>query len=90
MLSCKETAELVSRRLDAGLPLGTRLKVRIHLLLCVYCRHYEAQLKFLRELLRRRETLEAARDGAPGLSPEARARIAATVRQALAATPNPE
>lgn len=45
MLSCKETTALASHRLDEELPLSMRMKMWMHLLICVYCRDYVKQLK---------------------------------------------
>jgi hypothetical protein len=45
MLSCKETTALASHRLDGKLPLSMRIKMWMHLLICVYCRDYAKQLK---------------------------------------------
>jgi len=48
MLSCKETAVLVSRAQDLQLSWGERLAVRLHLFVCDGCRQFVRQLRFLR------------------------------------------
>lgn len=48
MLSCKETAVLVSRACDRRLSWGERLAVRLHLFICDGCRQFVRQLRFLR------------------------------------------
>jgi hypothetical protein len=53
MLNCKEASQLVSRQLDEPLPLGRRIELRLHLLLCVACRRFEQQAALLREAMRR-------------------------------------
>ncbi len=53
MLTCRETARLVSKGLDTRLTLRERWQVRLHLRLCEACRSYRAQLRRLRSLLRR-------------------------------------
>jgi hypothetical protein len=53
MLNCKEASRLMSRRLDEPLPLGRRLALRLHLLLCDACRHFDRQTVLLREAMRR-------------------------------------
>ena len=53
MLTCQETARLVSKGLDTRLTLRERWQVRLHLRLCDACRSYRAQLRRLREILRR-------------------------------------
>src|SRR5260221_2811769 len=46
--SCKEVARLQSEALDRKLPLFRRIGLRVHLLLCKWCRRYGEQLAFLR------------------------------------------
>ncbi len=53
MLTCRETARLVSKGLDTRLTLRERWQVRLHLRLCEACRSYRAQLRRLRAILRR-------------------------------------
>ncbi len=47
MLTCEETAQLVSERLDRTLTLRERLMLRLHLFGCDLCNRYARQLKFL-------------------------------------------
>ncbi|HEX9850000.1 hypothetical protein [Candidatus Deferrimicrobium sp.] len=77
MLSCKDVTRLISESMDHSLPLGKRVGVRFHLLICKFCARYERQLLLIRETVRR---LVATEDG-PGeshgesLSEEAKGRI---------------
>lgn len=48
MLSCKESAELMSQGLDRSLGLRERISLRLHLLMCHGCRNARQQLKFIR------------------------------------------
>jgi hypothetical protein len=48
MLNCREATRLISQSLDAKLPWHRRLALRFHLLYCIWCRRYAAQLQFLR------------------------------------------
>lgn len=76
MLSCKEVSRLVSRSLDHPLPIGNRLAVRMHLMICKLCSRYRRQLLFLRQATRHLpEHLDAT--AAPPLSDEAKQRIRA-------------
>lgn len=43
-MHCLESARLLSERRDHALPLGKRIGLRLHLLLCVLCRAYQKQL----------------------------------------------
>jgi len=73
-LNCPEMSRLASQSLERPLPLGTRLKVRLHFLICVWCKRYFKQLKFLHDAAphfhEHAETLPNR-----GLSAEARQRI---------------
>ncbi len=46
--SCKEAARLQSDALDRSLPFRQRFGLRVHLLLCKWCRRYGEQIAFLR------------------------------------------
>jgi hypothetical protein len=52
LLSCKEASELISLALDHPLPIGKRLLVRIHLVICRLCSNYRRQLQFLHRIIR--------------------------------------
>ena len=73
MLSCKDVTQLLSESMDASLPIGKRIGVRLHLLICKFCLRYKRQLLLIRETARRL----AATEDVPGetLSAEARDRI---------------
>jgi hypothetical protein len=57
--------------MDAKLPWHQRLAVRFHLLYCVWCRRYAAQIQFLRKATGGLAT-EAANASASQLSEEAK------------------
>ena len=66
--------------MDAKLPWPQRMAVRIHLLYCVWCRRYAAQVRFLRRATRQyTDRLDDAADAK--LSGEARQRIQAKLRK---------
>jgi len=52
MLNCREATRLISQSMDTKLPWPRRLAMRVHLLYCVWCRRYAAQLQFLRKATR--------------------------------------
>ena len=78
--SCREAVRLQSDALDRPLSPRQRLGLRIHLILCRWCRRYGGQIKFLRT---------AARDGvehdvlrmSAALPPEVRERIKRSLRE---------
>jgi hypothetical protein len=82
MLSCKDVTRLISESMDRSLPLGKRIGVRIHLLMCQLCARYEQQLLLIRETVRRLAAAEEQPGGPPEetLSEEARARIMKSLR----------
>lgn len=78
--TCKETTELASRAMDEHLPFGDRIAMRMHLAICKNCMRFTRQLHEMRRLFRS-ET--AANDDAPGLTPDARQRIASELQSRL-------
>lgn len=77
LFTCRDMSHLLSDGMDRTLPLHTRLRMRLHLQICVLCRRYRQQLSLIRSALRKGDTHlhEDNRTDAPGLSPEAKARI---------------
>src|SRR2546422_10882611 len=71
---CKEATRLQSGALDRKLPFRQRFGLRLHLLLCGWCRRYGKQIRFLRDAAREHPD-EMARPVPQKLSGEARARI---------------
>ncbi|UTV79795.1 hypothetical protein MQE22_07060 [Acidithiobacillus sp. YTS05] len=49
MMTCKEAAQSISRNQDLRLPLGERIKLRMHLLFCASCRQYDRQVRWLHQ-----------------------------------------
>jgi len=82
MLSCRDVTQLISRSMDASLPVGKRIGVRVHLLICRFCARYEKQLLLIRETVRRVAAAEELPGGpsAEALSEEARGRIRQSLR----------
>ena len=52
MLSCKESARLLSQGLDRDLAFGERVALRVHLVICRGCRNASDQFNFLRSAVR--------------------------------------
>lgn len=82
MFNCKKVSRLVSESLDRKLPLYQRMGIRIHLLICKFCRRFQQQLMLIREILRAEALYE---DTEPYLSlpPEAQKRIKRFLRNNL-------
>ena len=49
---CPEVARLLSLGMDKPLPLTTRIKLRVHYLMCSFCERYAKQLKYMRTVAR--------------------------------------
>ena len=47
--NCAEMSRLASRSLEQPLSMRTRLKMRLHYLICAWCKRYFKQLTFLHE-----------------------------------------
>jgi hypothetical protein len=77
MLSCKDVTRLLSESMDRSLPIGKRVGVRLHLLICTFCARYKRQLLLIRETARRFAAIDDARGSLAGesLSEEAKERI---------------
>ena len=52
ILSCMETARLLSQGEDRKLGFGERVALRVHLAICKGCRNVDAQFKFLRSAVK--------------------------------------
>ncbi|MEO6738727.1 MAG: zf-HC2 domain-containing protein, partial [Chthoniobacteraceae bacterium] len=70
---CHDMSRLSSQALDARLPWTTRFRMRIHYLICAWCRRYRAQLALLRRAVSRLGN--SAPEAGPSLPPDARERI---------------
>lgn len=72
--NCAEMSRLTSQSFETALPVSTRLKMRLHSLICVWCKRYRNQLNFLRgAALRLDEHADQPTDR--GLSAEAKQRM---------------
>jgi len=82
MLSCKDVTLLISRSMDASLPIGKRIGVRVHLLMCQLCARYKQHLLLIRNTVRHLMETADTPVGPYGmtLSEEARDRIRKSLR----------
>ncbi len=71
---CTEILRLASQSLEQPLSFRTRLKMRLHFLICVWCERYDKQLKFLHRACSHASHPDEILPGR-GLSAEARQRI---------------
>jgi hypothetical protein len=47
---CREVVRLLSQSMEINLPLTTRIKIRFHYLICVWCYRYGKQIRVLRKV----------------------------------------
>lgn len=71
---CTEITRLASQSFEQPLSFRTRLKMRLHFLICVWCKRYHHQLIFLHHAGAHADHQDKALPGR-GLSPGARQRI---------------
>src|SRR5438094_6726020 len=50
--TCPEVTRILSLGMDKELPLTTRIKLRVHYLMCSFCERYMKQLKYIRQVSR--------------------------------------
>ena len=87
MLNCRQTTRLISQSMDTNLSWPRRLAVKLHLLYCVWCRRYAAQLKLLSKATRKLPPEEVALPS-QNLSREAKEQMQARLQQALKGHPH--
>lgn len=80
--TCREMTRLLSDAMDRPLPLKTRVKMRLHFLICKWCERYKNQLRFLRQAVRRHpEQIGSDNLATPSLSSDAKDRLKRTLRE---------
>jgi predicted anti-sigma-YlaC factor YlaD len=50
--NCKDTTQIVSESMDHRISILKQCKIKFHLELCEFCRHYREQLEAIRDLAR--------------------------------------
>ena len=53
MITCREVSRLVSRMQDGELAWWQRMRLSMHLAVCVACARFERQIRFLRVAMRK-------------------------------------
>ena len=78
--TCAEMSRLASQSLDQPLPVGLRLRMRLHYLICVWCWRYLKHLRFLHRAAPRLAEQEHGH-GRGHLSAEAKQRMVRRLRE---------
>ena len=63
MLDCKQTSQLISQSLDRSLTLRERFALRLHLLVCKYCKQFSQHLQTMRVALKQMTSSIESNDG---------------------------
>jgi len=77
---CHDMTRLISQSMEGPLPLHTRVAMRFHYLICVWCERYRDQLRFLRKAVHSCPAHEEEKPRA-ALSAEARDRLKLAARK---------
>lgn len=83
MFRCSDVSQLVSRSMDAPLPLVRRLGVRAHLMVCRYCSLFRRQLFAIRRLSRDVSGNPPEGQASKKLSDQAKARMKENIRSEI-------
>ena len=51
MMNCKQATQLMSQSQDRELSRAERIRLKLHLLLCSGCTHYNKQLRLVRKAM---------------------------------------
>ena len=76
--TCRDATRLQSEAMERELSSAQKFGLKIHLMLCRWCRRYGFQLRFMRDAIRR-EPARLVEQSAGELPPEARERIKRTL-----------
>lgn len=60
MLSCRELSEQADAFMDKEMPLGKRMQVRLHLMMCSGCNRFVDQMRTTRSLITMEAKVKAA------------------------------
>ncbi len=52
MLDCKQASQLISQSLDRSLTLRERLSLKLHLLICEFCKRFSQHMQTIRVALK--------------------------------------
>ncbi len=80
MLNCKQTTEVVSKRLDRELSWLQRFNLKLHLIICKHCRNYAKHLSFLHAFSNKADEQIEKRDQV--LSNESKERLQEAIKKA--------
>lgn len=80
MFRCQDVTQKISRSFDRPLPLGHRLAIQMHLMMCRYCARFQRQLVMLRKISRIEDEHRSSDDAPQKLSDATKRRIKEKLR----------
>lgn len=84
MLTCKDASHLISEGRERPLTFRQRLALKLHLMMCVYCRRFERQMVLLRKAMRELGRRAASNDAHIAEDTEFPSEARERIRKALA------
>jgi hypothetical protein len=88
MLNCKQASQLISQSLDRPLALRERFALKLHLIICEYCKRFSQQVQTLRTAIHKM-TNAIENDNSVEMPVAAKKRITELV-EAIAQTDHPQ
>ncbi|MFZ0712196.1 MAG: hypothetical protein WAM53_19305 [Terrimicrobiaceae bacterium] len=79
---CHDITRLLSESMERPLPLWTRVLIRLHFSICVWCKRYGRHLKYLRKFSGEFPE-KGCEHGKAALTPSARERLSKAVTQSV-------
>jgi hypothetical protein len=83
MLNCKQVSQIISQSLDRNLTLRERFALRVHLLICAYCKRFSQQMQTMRVAIKQM-TFSIENDDKIEMPSAAKRRISDLVKADLA------
>jgi geranylgeranyl pyrophosphate synthase len=80
-ITCEDTTPLISELMDHSLPLGKRIRLRLHLAMCKVCGCYQKQLEVIRSLAQKLGESDAQTQQQVTLSDQAKTKIKNSLKQ---------
>jgi len=80
-ITCEDTSPLISELMDHSLPLGKRIRLKLHLAMCKVCGCYQKQLEVIRSLAQKLGESDAPTQQQAILSEQAKTKIKDSLKQ---------
>jgi predicted anti-sigma-YlaC factor YlaD len=81
MISCDEASRLASKSLDTKLSTSEKMRLKMHLMACRFCRSFEKQIHAIRSIIRSKSKEIPEDTEEKALTTEARARLENSIKE---------